>query len=176
VTKEDAMKWFQVKYEGVILNKSQQISWGSTAGWLEEEIFFVSTLPGCTLAHNVSQQVSMVWAIIYSTMLTHISQVCLWIFSFFTVNTLFAYPLIWWMVDGPSLKWVSCSDRMSNGTWKKKIFVVIPCCGAFFNRCITYNLVYFESKNPKPRTTKTQQWCLLIDLLIRVWLSLMKYC
>ncbi|QHO52808.1 hypothetical protein HN51_021717 [Arachis hypogaea] len=25
VTKEDAMKWFQVKYEGVILNKSQQI-------------------------------------------------------------------------------------------------------------------------------------------------------
>jgi large subunit ribosomal protein L11e len=23
VTKEDAMKWFQVKYEGVILNKSQ---------------------------------------------------------------------------------------------------------------------------------------------------------
>ncbi|KAK7245524.1 hypothetical protein RIF29_40370 [Crotalaria pallida] len=26
VTKEDAMKWFQVKYEGVILNKSQQIS------------------------------------------------------------------------------------------------------------------------------------------------------
>lgn len=26
VTKEDAMKWFQVKYEGVILNKSQQIA------------------------------------------------------------------------------------------------------------------------------------------------------
>ncbi|KAL6208883.1 hypothetical protein ACLB2K_019826 [Fragaria x ananassa] len=26
VTKEDSMKWFQVKYEGVILNKSQQIS------------------------------------------------------------------------------------------------------------------------------------------------------
>ncbi|CAK9200309.1 unnamed protein product [Sphagnum troendelagicum] len=26
VTKEDAMKWFQVKYEGVILNKSQNIS------------------------------------------------------------------------------------------------------------------------------------------------------
>ncbi|XP_019419754.1 PREDICTED: 60S ribosomal protein L11-like [Lupinus angustifolius] len=26
VTKDDAMKWFQVKYEGVILNKSQQIS------------------------------------------------------------------------------------------------------------------------------------------------------
>lgn len=25
VTKEDAMKWFQVKYEGVILNKSQAI-------------------------------------------------------------------------------------------------------------------------------------------------------
>ncbi|KAI3724734.1 hypothetical protein L2E82_36522 [Cichorium intybus] len=25
VTKDDAMKWFQVKYEGVILNKSQQI-------------------------------------------------------------------------------------------------------------------------------------------------------
>ncbi|QHO30989.1 hypothetical protein HN51_021694 [Arachis hypogaea] len=25
VTKEDAMKWFQVKYERVILNKSQQI-------------------------------------------------------------------------------------------------------------------------------------------------------
>ncbi|GMI99124.1 hypothetical protein like AT5G45775 [Hibiscus trionum] len=25
VTKEDAMKWFQVKYEGVILNKSQNI-------------------------------------------------------------------------------------------------------------------------------------------------------
>lgn len=25
VTKEDSMKWFQVKYEGVILNKSQQI-------------------------------------------------------------------------------------------------------------------------------------------------------
>nr|CAB3488219.1 unnamed protein product [Digitaria exilis] len=23
VTKEDAMKWFQVKYEGVILNKAQ---------------------------------------------------------------------------------------------------------------------------------------------------------
>ncbi|KAM7252454.1 hypothetical protein ACFE04_024337 [Oxalis oulophora] len=26
VTKDDAMKWFQVKYEGVILNKSQQLS------------------------------------------------------------------------------------------------------------------------------------------------------
>ncbi|KAG0606267.1 hypothetical protein M758_9G127000 [Ceratodon purpureus] len=26
VTKEDAMKWFQVKYEGVILNKSQNIT------------------------------------------------------------------------------------------------------------------------------------------------------
>ena len=26
VTKEDAMKWFQVKYEGVILNKSQAIN------------------------------------------------------------------------------------------------------------------------------------------------------
>lgn len=26
VTKDDAMKWFQVKYEGVILNKSQVIS------------------------------------------------------------------------------------------------------------------------------------------------------
>ncbi|KAE9620880.1 putative ribosomal protein L5 [Lupinus albus] len=26
VTKDDAMKWFQVKYEGVILNKSQNIS------------------------------------------------------------------------------------------------------------------------------------------------------
>lgn len=26
VTKEDAMKWFQVKYEGVILNKSQAIT------------------------------------------------------------------------------------------------------------------------------------------------------
>jgi large subunit ribosomal protein L11e len=26
VTKEDAMKWFQVKYEGVILNKSQNIA------------------------------------------------------------------------------------------------------------------------------------------------------
>jgi hypothetical protein len=25
VTKDDAMKWFQVKYEGVILNKSQAI-------------------------------------------------------------------------------------------------------------------------------------------------------
>ncbi|KAL2945798.1 hypothetical protein AAZX31_U028900 [Glycine max] len=25
VTKEDAMKWFQVKYEGVILNKSQAL-------------------------------------------------------------------------------------------------------------------------------------------------------
>ncbi|KAL3576211.1 hypothetical protein D5086_021494 [Populus alba] len=25
VTKDDAMKWFQVKYEGVILNKSQNI-------------------------------------------------------------------------------------------------------------------------------------------------------
>jgi len=25
VTKEDSMKWFQVKYEGVILNKSQAI-------------------------------------------------------------------------------------------------------------------------------------------------------
>ena len=25
VNKEDAMKWFQVKYEGVILNKSQNI-------------------------------------------------------------------------------------------------------------------------------------------------------
>ena len=25
VTKEDAMKWFQVKYEGVILNKAQNI-------------------------------------------------------------------------------------------------------------------------------------------------------
>ncbi|KAF5183723.1 60S ribosomal protein L11 [Thalictrum thalictroides] len=26
VTKDDAMKWFQVKYEGVILNKSQNIT------------------------------------------------------------------------------------------------------------------------------------------------------
>lgn len=26
VTKEDSMKWFQVKYEGVILNKSQAIN------------------------------------------------------------------------------------------------------------------------------------------------------
>ncbi|KAJ4844285.1 60S ribosomal protein L11A, partial [Turnera subulata] len=26
VTKEDAMKWFQVKYEGLILNKSQNIT------------------------------------------------------------------------------------------------------------------------------------------------------
>lgn len=26
VTKEDAMKWFQVKYEGVILNKAQTIT------------------------------------------------------------------------------------------------------------------------------------------------------
>ena len=26
VTKEDAMKWFQVKYEGVILNKAQTIA------------------------------------------------------------------------------------------------------------------------------------------------------
>lgn len=26
VTKEDAMKWFQIKYEGVILNKSQNIT------------------------------------------------------------------------------------------------------------------------------------------------------
>ncbi|CAM6103594.1 unnamed protein product [Calypogeia fissa] len=26
VTREDAMKWFQVKYEGVILNKSTQIA------------------------------------------------------------------------------------------------------------------------------------------------------
>ena len=25
VTKDDAMKWFQIKYEGVILNKSQNI-------------------------------------------------------------------------------------------------------------------------------------------------------
>lgn len=27
VTKEDAMKWFQVKYEGVILNKAQATTW-----------------------------------------------------------------------------------------------------------------------------------------------------
>ncbi|CAL5342756.1 unnamed protein product [Camellia sinensis] len=55
VTKDDAMKWFQVKYEGVILNESQNIgvsypvikdaqltqvheSWSSYLGWIRKRV------------------------------------------------------------------------------------------------------------------------------------------